>query len=87
MRHGHLDAATRTFSYNNNKKGESKINKIPATLIEGDGIGPEITEATVDVLHTLQAPFAWSRFKAGLAALEESGDVLPTRLRCYLPLQ
>ena len=77
MRHGHLDAATRTFNYNNNKKGESKINKIPATLIEGDGIGPEITEATVDVLDTLQAPFEWSRFKAGLAALEESGDVLP----------
>ncbi|MEE8233650.1 MAG: isocitrate/isopropylmalate family dehydrogenase [Gammaproteobacteria bacterium] len=53
------------------------MNKIPATLIEGDGIGPEITEATVDVLDVLQAPFEWSRFKAGLAALEESGDVLP----------
>ncbi len=28
-------------------------------------------------MDALQAPFEWSRFKAGLAALEESGDVLP----------
>lgn len=50
---------------------------IPITLIEGDGIGPEITESTIEILDVLKAPFQWSRFKAGLAALEESGDVLP----------
>ena len=57
--------------------GDDKINKIPATLIDGDGIGPEITEATINVLDALKAPFEWTRFKAGLAAMEESGDVLP----------
>ena len=34
------------------------INKIPATLIPGDGIGPEIVEAVVQVLDALGAPFA-----------------------------
>ncbi len=29
------------------------------------------------MLEALEAPFEWSRFKAGLAAMEESGDVLP----------
>ena len=32
--------------------------KIPATLIPGDGIGPEIVEAVVQVLDALGAPFA-----------------------------
>ena len=38
----------------NDTKGENKINKIPATLIDGDGIGPEITEATINVLDALE---------------------------------
>ena len=46
-------------------------------MIDGDGIGSEITEASIGILAALDAPFEWSRFKAGLAALEESGDVLP----------
>jgi isocitrate dehydrogenase (NAD+) len=32
---------------------------IPATLIPGDGIGPEIVESTVMVLEALGAPFLW----------------------------
>ena len=51
--------------------------KIPVTLIDGDGIGPEILEATVRVLEALNAPYTWHRFKAGLTAFEESGDPLP----------
>jgi isocitrate dehydrogenase (NAD+) len=31
---------------------------IPVTLIPGDGIGPEIVEASVMVLDALHAPFA-----------------------------
>ncbi|CAJ49226.1 putative dehydrogenase (fragment), partial [Bordetella avium 197N] len=31
--------------------------KIPATLIPGDGIGPEVVEATVQVLDALGSPF------------------------------
>jgi isocitrate dehydrogenase (NAD+) len=31
------------------------------TLIPGDGIGPEITKAVVDVVEALQAPIEWER--------------------------
>ncbi len=50
---------------------------IPATLIPGDGIGPEVTEAVVQVLDALGAPFAWDVQQGGLAAIEASGDPLP----------
>jgi isocitrate dehydrogenase (NAD+) len=50
---------------------------IPATLIPGDGIGPEITAATVKVLEALGAPFEWDVQQAGMTALEQSGDPLP----------
>jgi len=46
-------------------------------LIPGDGIGPEIVDATIAVLDSLHAPFAWEIRKAGLAGLKESGDPLP----------
>ena len=52
-------------------------NKIPATLIHGDGIGPEIVEATVAVLEALDAPFDWDRQIAGMAAMDKGGDPLP----------
>ena len=50
---------------------------ISATLIAGDGIGPEIVEATVMVLDALHAPFAWEVHKAGMSGLEALGDPLP----------
>jgi isocitrate dehydrogenase (NAD+) len=50
---------------------------IPATLIPGDGIGPEIMDATVMVLESLGAPFAWEVHQAGMAGLETFGDPLP----------
>jgi isocitrate dehydrogenase (NAD+) len=50
---------------------------IPATLIAGDGIGPEIVEATVMVLDAMHAPFAWEMHKAGMSGLEALGDPLP----------
>jgi isocitrate dehydrogenase (NAD+) len=50
---------------------------IPATLIAGDGIGPEIFEATVMVPDTLRAPFAWELHKAGMSGVEAFGDPLP----------
>lgn len=50
---------------------------IPATLIPGDGIGPEIMDVAVEVLDALGAPFAWDRQEGGLAALEAYGDPLP----------
>ena len=50
--------------------------KIKATLIPGDGIGPEIVEVTV-VLEALGAPFEWDKQDAGMAAMKCSGDPLP----------
>jgi len=50
---------------------------IPATLIPGDGIGPEITAATLEVLEALGAPFQWDTQIAGLAGVKAAGDPLP----------
>jgi len=52
-------------------------NSIPATLIPGDGIGPEIVDATLAALDALQAPFEWDRQIAGLGGVEACGDPLP----------
>ncbi|MBI1395950.1 MAG: NAD-dependent isocitrate dehydrogenase [Betaproteobacteria bacterium] len=51
--------------------------RIPATLIPGDGIGPEIMDATIAVLDALGAPFAWHPAVAGLAGVKATGDPLP----------
>jgi isocitrate dehydrogenase (NAD+) len=51
--------------------------KIPVTLIPGDGIGPEVTEATLAVLQAVDAPFEWDEQKAGMAGVATSGDPLP----------
>lgn len=50
---------------------------IEATLIEGDGIGPEIMAATIEVLAALGAPFRWDRQQGGLAGVAAGGDPLP----------
>ena len=52
-------------------------NQIEATLIPGDGIGPEVAEAVVRVLDALGAPFNWDRQLGGLAGVAEGGDPLP----------
>jgi len=51
--------------------------RIPATLIPGDGIGPEVTDATLEVLAAVGAPFQWETHKAGMAGVATSGDPLP----------
>ena len=56
------------------------VDPIPATLIPGDGIGPEITEAVVAILDTLGSPFAWDLQQGGMAAIAASGDPLPQSL-------
>jgi len=52
---------------------------IPATLIPGDGIGPEIVDAAVAVLDALGAPFQWDRQIAGLEGVKTAGDPLPPK--------
>ncbi len=51
--------------------------RLPATLIAGDGIGPEIVDATLAALDALQAPFDWDPQAAGLAGIRAAGDPLP----------
>src|SRR5579872_7499180 len=50
---------------------------IPATLIPGDGIGPEIVAATTGVLAALDVSFEWDQQLGGLAALQAAGEPLP----------
>ena len=47
------------------------------TLIPGDGIGPDITEATVRVLDAAGARLEWERHIAGVAALDSQNTPLP----------
>src|SRR6201996_5914073 len=53
--------------------------RIPATLIPGDGIGPEIMEAVLTALEALGAPFEWDRQVAGLEGVKAAGDPLPAK--------
>lgn len=47
------------------------------TLIPGDGIGPEVTEATRRVLEATGVAFNWELAYAGQQALDTVGNVLP----------
>jgi isocitrate dehydrogenase (NAD+) len=47
------------------------------TLIEGDGIGPEVVAATISVLEAAGADIEWDRQLAGLPAEEAGLPVLP----------
>lgn len=49
----------------------------PITVIPGDGIGPEIMDATLRVLEAIDAGLSFETAQAGLVALENSGDLLP----------
>ena len=50
---------------------------IDATLIPGDGIGPEIVAAVTRVPDYLGSPFAWDVQQGGLAGIAAGGDPLP----------
>lgn len=47
------------------------------TLIPGDGIGPEITEATIRCLEATGVRFEWERFDAGAEYMARTGDKSP----------
>lgn len=47
------------------------------TLIPGDGIGPEVTNATVRVIEASGIKVEWESFLIGTAAIAEHGDPLP----------
>ncbi len=50
------------------------------TLLPGDGIGPEVTEATVKVLAALQVPIEWDRQELSAAIIEKEGTSLPVHV-------
>ncbi len=50
------------------------------TLIPGDGIGPEVTEAVLRILAATGVSIEWERHDAGVRAFERSGAALPPEL-------
>ena len=50
------------------------------TLIEGDGIGPEVTRAVVTILETAGLQVEWEPHLAGVRAIEPHGSPLPAEL-------
>ncbi len=69
--------------------------QIEATLLRGDGIGPEIIDCVTEALDALGSPFAWDVQRAGIEAQAQDGDPLPaatlasikrTRLALKAPL-
>jgi len=50
------------------------------TLIPGDGIGPEVTNATVRILEATGIKFEWETFMAGAEAFEKYKEYIPKDL-------
>src|SRR5581483_11040631 len=50
------------------------------TLIPGDGIGPEVTNAVVRMLAAAGVSIDWDVHQAGVLAFERSGQTLPIEL-------
>ncbi len=55
----------------------SEQRPIRATLIPGDGIGPEVTDACVQVLEAAGVPIAWERVEAGGEVVAKYGTPVP----------
>jgi len=53
------------------------MNKQVITVIPGDGIGPEITKATLRVLDAVEAGLDYDIQVAGLTAIEEGKELIP----------
>jgi isocitrate dehydrogenase (NAD+) len=50
------------------------------TLIPGDGIGPEVTDAVLRILRASGVSIEWETHDAGLLAFERTGQTLPVDL-------
>src|SRR5205085_1990111 len=50
------------------------------TLIPGDGIGPEVTNAVIRILEATGVKFEWERFAAGAEAFEKYKEYIPKEL-------
>src|SRR5947208_1577487 len=50
------------------------------TLIPGDGIGHEVTDAAIRILEATGIKFEWERYEAGQEAYDKYGEYLPKEL-------
>src|SRR5919201_2605340 len=50
------------------------------TLIPGDGIGPEVTQAAVRILEATVLKFEWETYEAGAEAFEKYREYIPKEL-------
>jgi len=50
------------------------------TIIPGDGIGPEVMEATLKILEAAASPFEWEQVEAGEKTIETEGTPLPAKV-------
>lgn len=53
------------------------LNLYNITLIDGDGIGPEITQAVVEIIEASGVKINWENCLAGVRAYEKFGDTIP----------
>jgi isocitrate dehydrogenase (NAD+) len=56
----------------------------PVTLIPGDGIGPEVADATVRVLDATGIKFEWDRIELNAELITRTGQSLPPELLASL---
>ncbi len=56
------------------------MSKTTVTLIPGDGIGPEVSQAAVRVLEAAGAELEWESHLAGADAVKQFGDPLPAHV-------
>ena len=54
------------------------------TLIPGDGIGPEVADATVRAVEATGVEIEWERVDAGINALAKTGHLLPDEVLASL---
>jgi isocitrate dehydrogenase (NAD+) len=57
--------------------GEEALVAQTVTLIPGDGTGPEVTEATREVIDALDVGIEWEVVEAGEKVMEEQGEETP----------
>jgi isocitrate dehydrogenase (NAD+) len=56
------------------------------TLIPGDGIGPEVADATVRAVEATGVSIEWERVEAGARALAEHGELIPDEVFASLEM-
>ena len=62
------------------RHGDATMATHTITLIPGDGIGPEVTDAVLRILDATGVSIAWERHDAGVIAFERTGQALPVTL-------